>query len=159
MSIESGADCSSGSVGTTKVCLAGRKSLTLCGSTSTISSTTNSGSDNNANSINVQPGDSGVNSIPSGGTMTSNNNPGLGTSTQNLAGSQVFGQNQHLTGLYNVQVGQPASNKQQNIDINTADGTALNTQTILGSNNQNVGQPQAISNSTHSGTQDSATIP
>jgi hypothetical protein len=42
--------------------------------------------------------------MPSGGAIISNNGPGLSTPTQKLVGSQIFGQNQHLTGSNDVGV-------------------------------------------------------
>lgn len=81
---------------------------------------------------------------------------GPATSTQTLVGSQVFGQNQHITNSDNVQASQNAQNEQQNIDDNTAGGTAPTTQAIFGAN-QKLGQTQTVSRSSGSNTQDSAT--
>ena len=67
-------------------------------------------------------------------------------SSQTLVGNQVFGQNQHIANSDNAQAEQDALNEQQNIDSNTAGGTAPTTQAIFG-DNQKLGQTQAVSNS------------
>lgn len=130
------ADCSSGPDGTTKICLSGGKSLVLGGSGGVVNSgTSNSGSNNNANSINPQPSDpTATKPMSSGGAISSNNSPGISSSTQSLIGSQMFGQNQHIATSDNMQAGQNALNEQQNLNSKPAGGTAPTTQAIFGNN-------------------------
>jgi hypothetical protein len=158
------ADCSNGPDGSTKICLAGGKSVIAGGASG--SSSNNTGISN----VNPQHGGSTVkstavsatNSSMSGALQVGSNDAnifhsgGPGSSTQTLSGSQAFGQNQRITNSDNAQAFQNALNEQQNIDNNALGGTAPTTQAIFG-DNQNLGQTQTISKSGGSNTQDSLT--
>ncbi len=134
---------SSGPDGTTKICLSGGKSLVLGGS-SVNSGTSNSGNNNTQKSDSTATNPTGVINIPTNNQKSVS--PGPSRSIQTPVGSQIFGQNQHIADSNNVQVGQAASNKQQNPDIHNTAGPALTTQAIFG-DNQQPAQTQSVTNS------------
>jgi hypothetical protein len=87
---------------------------------------------------------------------TNSHTGGPASSTQTPIGTQTFGQNQNIANSNNTNVRETAKNEQQNIDTNTAAGTAPTIQSIFG-DNQKLGQTQSVRNSGGSSTEDSVT--